>query len=195
MAANSVGPNVAAAAANIIGLAPNGLTHDAGLLECGVCTLPAFGASAPYAPSAAHVPVAGNKRMAEWQPECIVPKAPRLVDMDSLPAWPQCHWALPQRWAAPVCAEEVASVAIVTPPFECQRTLSDLLPAVSMESLVHDAAQPDIFEHDRSLTMIGDEDEDAPPMLSAPPNTDGCVGAENWWASAGYFAHVEGSDP
>ena len=79
MAANSVGPNVAAAAANIIGLAPNGLTHDAGLLECGVCTLPAFGASAPYAPSAAHVPVAGNKRMAEWQPECIARRAAWLL--------------------------------------------------------------------------------------------------------------------
>ena len=194
--AHAVAPNIVAAA-NIIGLdvpvaAPNGL-----LLECGVYAPPTFGAGPSYsAPSVAYGPTTSNKRRAEWDSECVAPmppKASRVGVMNPLPAWapPQC-WAVPAEQDAPVM------LAVVTPEIPCanlyERAFGDLPPAAWMESHVHDAAQlGDGAVHDKSLIMIDEEDaavRDAPPMLSAPQMSDACFEAENWWTSAGYFAHA-----
>ena len=193
VASGAVAPNIAEAAANIIGL-DTSLEPDAELLECEVCTHPTFGVHPAYsALSAAYAPLIGNKRMAEWSSECIVPvphKAPRLVGTSTLPS---TNDVTQLAWAPPPVEEVTPGVAIVTPLF-VERSLDDLPPAVWMEPLVHDAGQPDAPLHDKFPIMIDAEDvavRDNPLMLRASPNPDGRFEAENWWTSAGYFAHAE----
>ena len=191
-AARAVAPNVAVAAANIIGLdvAPNGIA-----LECGERAHPTVGTSALSAPSVVCGPTSNKRmRMAEWHPEPLPLEAPQrvtsYVDVHALPVWPQQGAPPPQSWAAPA-----EGVAIVTPETFAdnlhERKLGDLPLAVSMESLAHHSVQLEHRDtmHDKSFGVI-DEDVGAPPVLSAPLNAGG-IEAENWWTSAGYFAHAE----
>ena len=203
VAAHAVAPSISAAA-NIIGLASNDLAPDSGLLECAPPTV----AATSYAPSAAYGRVTGAKRMADWHSssECPMPpeppKMPRLNsstsiilhDIDSI--WPG---VAPQLAAAPVVAP--IPPAIVTPPF-VERTLElgEHPPMVYAGPFVPTGtAPPHLVEHrdnilsDKSLIMIEEAAaaRDVPPMPSVPRNPDEWFEAENWWTSAGYFAHAE----